>query len=180
MRPDEQLFEDADAAVGAVAVGEVGVDQRLDVHRQRVAPVPLGLGQAVVRDLEIAVVEPVYPMTQGLTAKPIRKAALSALSKAPDLPEWQDAAWMKRNGWPTWKDAVDTLHNPPGLNGISPEHPARMRLAFDELLANQLTLALVRHHSRRQSGRSLAGDGKLRKALLQAIPFKLSGLRYSF
>ena len=124
---------------------------------------------------EIAVVEPVYPMTQGLTAKPIRKAALTALSKAPDLPEWQDAAWMKRNGWPTWKDAVDTLHNPPGLNGISPEHPARMRLAFDELLANQLTLALVRHHSRRQSGRSLDGDGKLRKALLQAIPFKLTG-----
>jgi len=124
---------------------------------------------------EIAVVEPVYPMTQGLTAKPIRKAVMAALDKVPALPEWQDPAWLKKNSFPTWQEAINTLHNPPGLNGISPEHPARMRLAYDELLANQLTLALVRHHSRRQSGRSLEGDGKLRAALLNAIPFKLTG-----
>lgn len=124
---------------------------------------------------EIAVVEPVYPMTQGLTAKPVRKAILAALAKTPVLPEWQDAAWVAKNRWPTWHEALEMLHNPPGLNGIDPEHPARMRLAYDELLANQLTLALVRHHSRRQSGRSLAGDAKLRKALLQALPFRLTG-----
>lgn len=123
----------------------------------------------------IAVVEPVYPLTQGLTNKGVRKTVLAALEKAPVLSEWQDPHWMAKNNWPTWQDAVTTLHNPPGLNGISPEHPARMRLAYDELLANQLTLALVRHHNRRQSGRSLVGDGKLRKALLNVLPFKLTG-----
>ncbi len=124
---------------------------------------------------EIAVVEPVYPLTQGLTNRIVRKSVLTALEKAPALPEWQEPNWLAKNHWPSWQEAVTTLHNPPGLNGISPEHPARMRLAYDELLANQLTLALVRHHSRRQSGRSLEGHGRLRNALLKVLPFKLTG-----
>ena len=124
---------------------------------------------------EIAVVEPVYPLTQGLTNRIVRKSVLTALEKAPALSEWQEPNWLAKNHWPTWQKAVTTLHNPHGLNGISPEHPARMRLAYDELLANQLTLALVRHHSRRQSGRSLEGHGKLRNALLKVLPFKLTG-----
>ncbi len=164
-------FIEKQLPIGATVI----VSGRVDHYQGRAQIVhPDAMGALEELD-EIAVVEPVYPMTQGLTAKPIRKAVLSALAKAPSLPEWQDAAWFAKNNWPTWHDAINTLHNPPGLNGISPDHPARMRLAYDELLANQLTLALVRHHSRRQSGRSLEGDGKLRQALLQAIPFKLTG-----
>ena len=157
--------------VGATVI----VSGRVDHYQGRAQIVhPDAIGTPEEID-EIAVVEPVYPMTQGLTAKPIRKAVLAALEKAPVLPEWQDEAWLKKNQLPAWREAIETLHNPPGMNGISPEHPARIRLAYDELLANQLTLALVRHHSRRQSGRSLEGDGKLRAALLKAIPFKLTG-----
>ncbi|QQG37229.1 MAG: ATP-dependent DNA helicase RecG [Micavibrio aeruginosavorus] len=157
--------------VGATVI----VSGRVDHYQGRAQIVhPDAIGSIEEID-EIAAVEPVYPMTQGLTTKPLRKAVLAALDKAPALPEWQEAAWLKKNNWPTWQEALHTLHHPPGLNGISPEHPARMRLAYDELLANQLTLALVRHHSRRQSGRSLEGDGKLRAALLKAIPFNLTG-----
>ena len=157
--------------VGATVI----VSGRVDHYQGRAQIVhPDAIGTPEEID-EIAVVEPVYPMTQGLTAKPIRKAVLAALEKAPVLPEWQDEARLKKNQLPAWREAIETLHNPPGMNGISPEHPARIRLAYDELLANQLTLALVRHHSRRQSGRSLEGDGKLRAALLKAIPFKLTG-----
>lgn len=157
--------------VGATVI----VSGRVDHYQGRAQIVhPDAIGTPEEID-EIAVVEPVYPLTQGLTNKPVRKAVLAALEKAPALPEWQDAAWLAKNHWPTWQDALHTLHHPPGLNGISPEHPARMRLAYDELLANQLTLALVRHHSRRQSGRSLEGHGKLRQALLNALPFKLTG-----
>lgn len=153
----------------------VVVSGRVDHYQGRAQIVhPDAIGAPEEMD-EIAVVEPVYPLTQGLTNKAVRKAALAALNKAPALPEWQEPHWLAKNYWPTWQEAIRTLHHPPGLNGISPEHPARMRLAYDELLANQLTLALVRHHSRRQSGRSLEGDGKLRAALLKAIPFKLTG-----
>lgn len=157
--------------VGATVI----VSGRIDYYNGRaqiVHPDAIGTPEDIG---EIAIVEPVYPMTQGLTAKPVRKAVLAALSRAPVLPEWQDEAWRAKNNWPSWHEALHTLHNPPGLNGIAPDHPARMRLAYDELLANQLTLALVRHHSRRQSGRSLAGDGRLRKALLKALPFTLTG-----
>lgn len=154
---------------------EVIVSGRIDHYQGRAQIVhPDAIG--AVEDLdEIAVVEPVYPLSQGVTAKSLRKAILAALDKAPDLPEWQDDAWRKKNNWPTWRAALDTLHHPPGMNAIAPDHPARMRLAYDELLANQLTLAMVRHHSRRQAGRSLQGHGRLRQALLDTIPFALTG-----
>lgn len=151
------------------------VSGRVDHYQGRAQIVhPDALGP--VEDLEeIAVVEPVYPLTQGITNRLVRKAVGSALGKIPVLPEWQDEHWLKKQNWPTWDEALCILHNPPGLNGISPEHPARMRLAYDELLANQLTLALVRHHSRRQSGRTIEGSGHLREKLLQALPFSLTG-----
>jgi len=124
---------------------------------------------------EIETIEPVYPLTQGITNKLIRKALATALHAAPPLPEWQDESWKARNNWPDWRDALATLHAPPGANGFEPAHPARARLAYDELLAGQLALALVRYKSRRRHGRAFAGDGSLRDKLLGALPFGLTG-----
>ena len=53
-------------------------------------------------------------------------------------------------------------------------HPARARLAFDELLASQLAIALVRHHNRSVAGHATKGDGRLRRAALAALPFELT------
>ncbi len=70
----------------------------------------------------IATVEPVYPLTAGLTNKAVRKAVAGALNAVPDLPEWQDAAFKKRNKWPDFKDALHALHlsfpSPRGGEGI--------------------------------------------------------------
>ncbi|MCB9991498.1 MAG: ATP-dependent DNA helicase RecG [Rhodospirillales bacterium] len=122
----------------------------------------------------IETVEPVYPLTQGLTNKVVRKAVQGALDLVPTLPEWQNDAFKKQNSWPDWDAAVRTLHNPPGANGLELTHPARMRLAYDELLAGQLALAMVRHHQKRKQGRAYQTGGALRETLLGALPFALT------
>lgn len=117
---------------------------------------------------QLETLEPIYPLTAGLTNKTVRRAMQGALSLLPKLPEWLDEAYKKRNGWGDWHDALRSVHIPP-----APE-TARTRLAYDELLANQLTLALVRHRQKRQSGRIFNGDGTLRVKLRAALPFALT------
>ncbi|EPY02717.1 ATP-dependent DNA helicase RecG [Magnetospirillum fulvum] len=128
------------------------------------------------RKAEVMVVEPVYPLTAGLTQRPLAKAAAAALARAPDLPEWQDPAWLARQTWPSWRAALLAVHRPDDAGALNPDGPARRRLAYDELLATQLALALVRANLRRQKGRSLAAPaGVLRAKVMAALPFRLTG-----
>ncbi|MCA0200777.1 MAG: ATP-dependent DNA helicase RecG [Proteobacteria bacterium] len=120
-------------------------------------------------------VEPVYPLTEGLSSKVLDKAIRAALVQAPDLPEWLDPAYQQRKGWPSWKTALTAVHAPGSEADLSPTTAVRQRLAFDELLSNQLALALVRLKSRTRRGRSLAGDGALRKKAEAAMPYQLTG-----
>ncbi|HSK38179.1 MAG TPA: ATP-dependent DNA helicase RecG [Arenibaculum sp.] len=120
-------------------------------------------------------VEPVYPMTAGLASKTLRKAVGSALALTPDLPEWLDPPLVSRRGWPAWRAALASAHAPEDEAGIEPTTPARSRLAYDELLANQLALALVREPQRRLAGRSVRGDGSLRARVRGALPYTLTG-----
>ena len=123
---------------------------------------------------KLKTVEPVYPLTGGLTLKPLSKAIQAALARAPGLPEWLEPGYLEQQGWPGWRAALGAAHQPQGAGELEPASPARARLAFDELLANQLALALVRHHQRTQHGRALAGDGRLRDKVLAALPFTLT------
>jgi len=130
--------------------------------------VPLEELESVLR------VEPVYGLTGGLTQRPLQKAIASAVARAPELPEWQDAAYRKKQKWAGWKSALATAHAPADESDLAPMHPARARLAFDELLASQLAIALVRHHNRSLPGRTTRGDGGLQKRALAALPFQLT------
>ncbi|OAN43941.1 ATP-dependent DNA helicase RecG [Paramagnetospirillum marisnigri] len=124
---------------------------------------------------EVMTVEPVYPLTGGLTGRLVAKSVKAAIAKAPDLPEWQDGPWLARQGLPGWHQALMSLHTPADEAAATGDTPARRRLAFDELLANQLALALVRAQMRRLKGRVLRGDGSLRVKALAALPFSLTG-----
>jgi len=123
---------------------------------------------------KLPMVEPVYPLTEGLTLNPVRKAAESALTKIPHLPEWQDAAWLRREGFPSFAGALQTLHHPAEPTDILPEGKAWSRLAYDELLAGQLALALVRAHQRKLPGRGSSGEGRLRAKVTAALPYSLT------
>ncbi|MAE91025.1 MAG: ATP-dependent DNA helicase RecG [Pelagibaca sp.] len=119
--------------------------------------------------------EPVYPLTGGVTQKLMARASADALAKAPELDEWIDGPLKAREGWPDWRAALEAAHAPDGADALSPAAPARARLAYDELLAHQLTLALARVHRRKGKGRSTRGDGALRRKVLAALPFRPTG-----
>jgi len=90
---------------------------------------------------EIPESEAVYPATAGLPPRAVRRFAIEALERAPELAEWQDEAWMRERRWPSWRAALESRHHPASEADLSPEAPHRRRLAFDELLAHQLALA---------------------------------------
>ncbi len=119
-------------------------------------------------------IEPVYPLAAGLTAKTVFKAAHQALTKVPTLAEWLDPAYLKKQNWPTWNDAIAQVHNPSSSTLLLPEHPVRQRLAFDELLANQLALSIMRAKAKKQKGRVFRGDQKLRNKVIDNLPFSLT------
>src|SRR5215468_1259909 len=122
----------------------------------------------------LPLVEPVYPLTEGLALGNIRRAVDEALRRLPDLPEWQDEAWVARERLPAFATALRHLHRPAEPHDILPDHPAWTRLAYDELLAGQLALGLVRAHMRRQTGRGSASEGRLRARILKALPYALT------
>ncbi|MGB0720740.1 MAG: DEAD/DEAH box helicase, partial [Bdellovibrionales bacterium] len=124
---------------------------------------------------ELETIEAVYPLTAGLTNKVVRKAVQGALGFVSALPEWLEPEYKKRQNWPDWDRAIAGAHAPESMEALLPEHPMRQRLAYDELLANQLTLSLVRLRQRKSSGRSLGGDGALRAKLRAVLPFALTG-----
>jgi ATP-dependent DNA helicase RecG len=124
---------------------------------------------------EMKLIEPVYRLTAGLSLRVVQKAVNAALSRAPELPEWADAEFLRRNGWPSWHAAITAAHAPASLADILPGTPPRARLAYDELLANQLTIALMKAHAGRLPGRAVKVAGKLRDKLIASLPFKLTG-----
>jgi ATP-dependent DNA helicase RecG len=131
----------------------------------------------VVSEAELAnlpLIEPVYPLTEGLSLNQVRRAIHSALDKLPALLEWQDAAWLAHHRYPSFGEAIGALHRPDQPADILPEAPAWSRLAYDELLAGQLALALVRAHQRTLPGRGSSGEGKLRAKVIAALPYSLT------
>ena len=130
---------------------------------------PVGGGDALPRH------EPVYPMTAGLAPKVLRKAIEGALEAAHDLPEWLDGPLMRERGWASWREAVTAAHAPKSRADLEPGAKPRERLAYDELLANQLALALIRSRRRRGPGRALPLSDDRLNAALAALPFRLTG-----
>ena len=119
-------------------------------------------------------IDPVYPLTEGLALGSLRRAIAQALQKLPDLPEWIGPDVIKRCKFPPVAEALNHVHIPVELTDILPDGPFWSRLAFDELFAGQLALALVRAQLRRPAGDRNPGDGHLRKKIIDALPYSLT------
>jgi ATP-dependent DNA helicase RecG len=148
-----------------------GTTQFYDGHLQMVHP------DRVVDEAGLASlppIDPVYPLTEGLNPNQLRKALDRALERLPALPEWQDAAWLSRNGYQSFAAALHSVHRPAVPQDIEPNAAAWSRLAFDELLASQLALALLRAHMRSRSGRGSSAEGRLRARVIGALPYALT------
>jgi len=130
---------------------------------------------AVDNAASLPLIEPVYPLTAGISNTTVRKAGGAALAQLPEFPEWIDAEFLAKQDWPDFAAAIAALHAPQGETDFSPSVPARARLAYDELLANQLALAIIRQRLKKRAGRSLQAKGRLRQAIVGALPFTLTG-----
>lgn len=125
---------------------------------------------------DMPAMEPVYPLSQGLKPKILRNAIQTGLRRLPGLPEWIDPQLCRRFNWPDYATAMKQAHAPQTIRDISPDSPVRMRLAYDELLANQIALQIIRNKAiRSDAGRSLCSAGKLRAALLAQLPYQMTG-----
>lgn len=119
-------------------------------------------------------IDPVYPLTEGLALGSLRRAIAQALQKLPALPEWISPEVLRRCNFPPVTEALTRVHQPVELTDILPDRPFWSRLAFDELLAGQLALGLIRAQLRRPAGVRNAGDGHLRNKIIDALPYALT------
>ena len=119
----------------------------------------------------LPLVEPIYPLTAGLSPKTLRKIIEAALPRAPEMPEWIDFALAQKQGLPSISDAFHGLHEPRDPSDIDAQAPARRRLAYDEFLAGQLSLSLVRQRLRKVAGQPVHATGQISRQILQALPF---------
>ena len=119
--------------------------------------------------------EPVYQLTGGVTQKTMFKATRAALSRVPDVAEWIDSGQMAQEKWPRFAEAMTQAHAPQAQGDLAPTHPARTRLAYDELFAHQLTLGLARASERRVAGRTSRGTGVLQAKVRADLPYHATG-----
>ena len=123
---------------------------------------------------QLSGIDPVYPLTEGLAIGSLRRAIAAALQKLPEMPEWISPEILRRCSFPPLAEALRRVHSPQEITDILPDGPFWSRLAFDELLAGQLALALVRAQLRRPAGARNAGDGALRHRIIDALPYALT------
>ncbi|MEL6617449.1 MAG: ATP-dependent DNA helicase RecG [Pseudomonadota bacterium] len=124
---------------------------------------------------DIPAFEPVYPLTGGVTQKTMFKATRSALARTPELAEWIDPAQKAQENWPDFADALHVVHAPRDAADIAITSPERTRLAYDELMAHQMTLALARQIERKGKGRHTVGTGELQARVRAALPYAPTG-----
>ncbi|MDK4737483.1 ATP-dependent DNA helicase RecG [Rhizobium sp. CNPSo 3464] len=122
----------------------------------------------------LPLVEPVYPLTAGLSPKFLRKTIEAAMTRMPQLPEWDDAALTQKQGFPSITDSFHMLHAPRDAADIDPQAPARRRLAYDEFLAGQLSLSLVRQRLRKVAGQPVRPTGAISRNILESLPFSMT------
>lgn len=155
--------------------GDVVISGKIDFYQgkpQMVHPDAIG----TLEDLEaIQRLDPIYPLTAGITHKTLSKAMTSAQSAIKELPDWLDEAHKLRENWPSFAEALQSVHHLQSERELDPLHPCRARLAYDELLAGQLALALVRYRQKRLQGRAYSTNGPYRDRLMEALPFTLTG-----
>jgi ATP-dependent DNA helicase RecG len=113
----------------------------------------------------IALVEPIYPLAEGLGNARMRQLVEQSLALAPSLPEWIEPSQLAAKKWKSWKDSIFALHS-------AESGDATDRLAYDEVFANQLAFMLVRASNKSKKGIPIHGDGRLRGQL--KLPFALT------
>lgn len=154
--------------------GDVVVSGRIEIFNDQIQMSHPDYIVLASEQEKLPLIEPAYRLTAGLSQKVLHKAINAALDLLPDLPEWNDVPLLKQHQWPSWQDALKTMHSPTSVADANEESPARRRLAYDELLAHQFALRLMRAKTIKQMGRSINSDGGIKAKVLSAFPYELT------
>lgn len=125
-------------------------------------------------EAKIPLIEPIYSLSAGITQKTLSKAIRQALSSVPALNEWISPSVINKYEWPNWFNALQNAHFPKNSNQIKSDSSYRLRLAYDEMLAHQLTLAIARKTYRKSKGTKNVGNEVLSTKIMKFIPFELT------
>jgi len=123
---------------------------------------------------DLPLVEPVYPLTSGLSSKKLQSATLAALDELAPIPEWIPTNRLDINGWPSFSEAMQMTHAPKTPPEAQIEGPARARLAYDEYFAGQLVLQLLRATMTQESGVQRQLTDQITDKVRKALPFTLT------
>ncbi len=123
---------------------------------------------------QLPLVEPLYPLTHGLSSKALRKLIVQALEKLPKLDEWIEKERIEQFGWPDFSSAMRSIHAPKTPQEAQIDSAARMRLAYDEYLAGQLSLQIIRSNLVKQKGVSRKFSGKITNKINNILSFELT------
>lgn len=148
-----------------------GVVEMYDGHKQISHPDIIVSPQ--LRDT-VLTLSPVYPLTAGISQRVLQRLVHTALGPISALPEWSNPALVKEQGWGTFDQALRLLHMPRHVQDIEPLSPIRMRLAYDETLANQLALSLLRRNEQAQPSIPIMRNEEWHARYLAALPFALT------
>ncbi|EJF88671.1 ATP-dependent DNA helicase RecG [Bartonella tamiae] len=120
------------------------------------------------------IIEPIYPSTAGLSGKIINRTMLYALERLPLLPEWLDKNLKIQMDFPSFDVSLRRLHKPIDPFDLEKTSPSYKRLAYDELLAGQLALGMVRLKTKQKGGRSHKLKKTFTEQLKKSLPFRLT------
>ena len=123
---------------------------------------------------ELKSIEPIYGLTAGLSQKIYIKTIEQSLKFIPILDEWIDKDTIKKHSFNNWKDSILSIHNPSSKEDLLYSNKNRRRLAYDELLAHQLTIAIIRNFNQKQKGLKFTKKNDLINKCINNLPFSLT------
>ena len=119
--------------------------------------------------------EPIYNLTAGLNQRNISKLTNQVLEKIPELDEWISKKYINKYNFYSWSKSILGIHNPIDRNDFKENNDYRKRLAFDELLAHQLAIYIIRNFNLKKKGINITiVDARFAKPLDENLIWQLA------
>ena len=125
-------------------------------------------------NLSIPIYETTYSLTYGLTHKKIKKAITQSTQVLTGFNEWINSELIKNNKWFNFYHSLIKIHFPETLEEVNNTRIYRERIAYDEALARQLALNLIRKYKFKSLQSPLSNKNAIKNKLLEKLPFSLT------
>ena len=125
-------------------------------------------------NLSIPIYETTYSLTYGLTHKKIKKAITQSTQVLTGFNEWTNSELIKNNKWSNFYHSLIKIHFPKTLEEVNNTRVYRERIAYDEALARQLALNLIRKYKFKSLQSPLSNKNTIKNKLLEKLPFSLT------